>query len=79
MCFVAEVLYGKTSEKTATIRSFVGKHEKDRTFLGWFFRLYVKYGKTWAAIVERNSIAAFFARIIWDMLYKLATKEKENV
>lgn len=74
-CWVAEVLYGVNSVKTHTIRAFVFAHMYDQTLLGWFCRLYKKHGRNWADIVSRNRMAAFFTRIIWDGLYKLAIKE----
>lgn len=77
-CFVAEVLYGIGVEKTLTIRAYVGKHAKDRSILGSFFRLYIKYGRKWADTIEAIGILRPLARMMWDKFHRMAIAEKNN-
>ena len=76
-CFVAEVLYGVGSDKTLTIRAYVGSHANDRTVLGAFFRLYIKYGRKWADTIEEINIIKPIARIVWDKFHRMALAEKK--
>jgi len=75
-CWVAEALYGNCW-KTSVIRSYVGKHHKDKTLFGQFCRLYKKYGKRWAEIVSTNKVAEWVARKIWDQLFNMALKDMQ--
>lgn len=74
-CFVAEALYGIDSEKTHTIREFVGRHIGDKSLFGIFLSAYRKYGRKWAELVSKNKAVRAIARIIWDRMFELAETE----
>ena len=61
-CWVAEVLYGKNHLKTHHARYYA------RTNNNWFIKLYTKYGRTWADLLEKNMWAAPIVQPIWDWM-----------
>lgn len=69
-CWVAEELYGKQSIKTFAARVYVYRHMNDKTPIGYFCRLYGKYGRKWAQWVRKNKLARMVAGVIWGRLYR---------
>lgn len=63
-CWVAEVLYGKTSPYTALARQWVATHDT------LFTRAYQKYGKQWAAFLERHTWLKPIVKPIWDNMWQ---------
>lgn len=76
MCWVAEELYGKDSEKTHRIRAFCTKHSVDYGFLGDFCRLYAKEGERWASDIKTNEDLRRTAFIVWGALDELAKEDR---
>jgi len=75
MCWVAEELYGKDSEKTQDIREFCNAHKYDGGWLGDFLMIYEARGKKWADEIRKDPEQRKQARIIWDGLHKMAMEE----
>jgi hypothetical protein len=74
-CYVAEELYGVDSPITHEIRAYVGRHANDKSFLGWFLRLYKKQGKAWAKAINKSRLVRFIAKPIWDRLYRKSLED----
>lgn len=77
MCWVAEELWGTYDERTYKVRTYCLKHKNDNSFLGWFCRMYQKYGIKWAGWVRRSRVIRAIASLIWDGLY-MASQEESN-
>lgn len=61
-CWVAEELYGEHDERTHAARRWARENDNP------FTRAYMKYGKSWAALVRNSRIARAIARPIWDWM-----------
>jgi hypothetical protein len=63
-CHVAEVLYGIYHENTWYARFYCYKNDS------WFIRLYGKYSKQWAKLIEDKPKVQKMIKPIWDYMAK---------
>lgn len=75
MCWVAEELFGKKSEKTKRIRKFMMNHLMDDSSLGQFARNYLEHGKQWARWARDNSSFRLEAFQLWSQFDRRAAAE----
>jgi hypothetical protein len=62
-CWVAEELFGVDDERTHFARFWVFRNQQH-----WFAKLYIRHGRTWAAILRRFPILKLFMRPIWERM-----------
>lgn len=65
MCWVAEELYGKESEKTKRIRAHLNSCDN------LFTDFYKRHGLRWAALVRLYSPVRFVSRVIFDFIGRI--------
>lgn len=75
-CWVAEELYGPYADKTYRIRALIHLNIVKDSALGRFARMYIRYGKVWAALASNNTHFRVWATYLWDSLYKLAQADR---
>lgn len=70
-CWIAELLYGKTSPKVSLLRAWLfGKHRNSLAT-----KLYLKYGERFAAWLRQHPIWQRPVRMLFDRWVKLAEQE----